>query len=305
MNKQAIFYIALPGAGKTTHIHNSNFPYKVISADTLKEKHPNYNPEKAFELHQWSVKEAEQQVYESIKNNESFVFDSGGINDHYSLRIIHTTKAAGYYITLYFIDTPFYECINRINKRDRKVPIEDIFTKSLKLMRSLYLQRELCDKFIHVPFYTNKHIFLDMDGTVVEYTAQTLRPNNLPQEFTVDYINNNLFEFANPVKEMVRIVKQYFFTGSKIYILSVSPNSETSKQKIAWLKRNMPFVEEEYIYFVGNGEKKVSTLLQIITKRELNKKDVTYVDDIHSMVWEASNNGLNALHVSSFLTTKF
>lgn len=306
----AIFFIALPGAGKTTYIKNQKEKYSgyekyvTISADVLKESHPDYNPEKSFELHEWSVKEAEKSANDIIKKGIDFIFDGGGINDKYSLRIMTATKEAGYDIALIHINTPLYECLKRLKSRERKVPIEDMFYKAMKLKSCLSLQKKLCDIFIEVPFYTNKNLIFDMDGTIVEYVAHPLKCEFAPANIKMDYINNNVFEYAEPVIPVVEKIYNYK-NRSEIFILSVSANSETNKQKLKWLEKNLPFVKPENIYFVGTSEKKIDVLKQLLEKLKIKSQDLTYIDDLHSMVWEALNAGINAIHPSEFLTSKY
>jgi predicted kinase len=96
--KEAIFYIGLSGSGKSTHIKEQNYDYPIISADSLKENHPDYNPNNTHEIHEWSVKEAEKMVYDAISVGNNFVFDSGGVNNSYSKRIMTKVKDYGYNI---------------------------------------------------------------------------------------------------------------------------------------------------------------------------------------------------------------
>jgi 5'(3')-deoxyribonucleotidase len=207
-------------------------------------------------------------------------------------------------ISLIFIDTPLYECLRRLEKRERKVPIDDVFNKSLKLNSSLQQQKKLCDFFKHVKYYTDENLVFDMDGTIVEYKINILRNEYISPEIKIDYINNNVFEYAEPVIPVIEKIKQYY-TDKNIYILSVSQHSETNKQKTNWLKKHLPFIKTENIYFVGDSEKKITVLTQIMKKHKLNKQNTTYIDDLHTMLWEAANQGINAVHISTFLTNKY
>lgn len=299
--KQAIFYIALPGAGKTTHIKNNYPKWNSISADDLKESHSEYDPENAHVLHEWSVTESKKMVLDTIKTDEDFVFDSGGINNTYSINIIRKTKEAGYNIKLIHIDTPLYECLNRVNKRERKVPNDNIFSKAFKLTECLHQQMVYVDDFEKVTYYENTDIFLDMDGTLVGYECYPLKTKLAPENICADYINNNMFEYLKPVKPMINALMN-LPVGTNFYILSVSPNSETDKQKRAWLKKHFNVVPDNNIYFVGNGDRKVTTLKQIMEKRKLSNRNVLYIDDLHTMIWGAVNEGINAMHPSKFLS---
>lgn len=306
--RKSYFFIGLPGSGKSTIVKELKKEFKdiiVISADELKEVHPEYNPKEAFKLHEWSVKEAEKKVYETLETNQNFIFDSGGINDSYSLRIMEKTKEFGYKIILTHLDTPVYECLRRISLRERKVPAEDVFNKAMKLKSCLVKQKLLADEIRIEKFYTNRNIVFDMDGTLVEYDAFPLKCDYAPKNMNMDYINNNVFEYGEPVLPILDKVKLYHDKGSKIFILSVSPNSETNKQKIKWLEKYLPFIEKENIYFVGDSSKKITTLKQIKEKHKIEDKDLTYVDDLHTMLWEAINTGYNAIHPSKFLTSHY
>lgn len=298
----AYFFIALPGAGKTTYIGKTST--KVISADSLKESHRDYNPNDCEHLHQWSVEEAERLVDDHLQYSTSpFIFDGGGINNSYSKRIMLKAKAAGFKIDLTFIDTPVFECLRRLSLRERKVPVEDVFYKAFKLKSCLEEQKKIADVFTHIKYYTNANIVFDMDGTLVEYVTHPLKCKFAPDKLRIDYINNNIFEYAEPVIPMVEKVKKY--ADKNIFILSVSPNSETNKQKLNWLSKHLPFINQENVYFVGHSEKKIDVLKQLIRKYKIKPQDLTYVDDLHSMIWEALNSGINAIHPSEFLTTKY
>lgn len=301
---KAVFYIGLPGSGKSTDIKERKFleqGYSIISADVLKEGHPNYNPLTAHEIHEWSVEEAENLVYKAVEAKHDIVFDSGGINNSYSMRIMGVVKDAGYHITLIFINTPIVECLKRINTRTRKVPFKDIFEKSFKMKSCLVKQKEMADEYIESNYYKEENFVFDMDGVLVEYQAFPLKCEFAPADTVMDYINNNVFEFAEPVTPIVYLIKTLIAEGKQIFILSVSPNSSTTEQKLKWLKKHIPELSERNIYFVGNGERKVNTLFQIMKKNKINISDYVYVDDIHTMLWDATNHGVNAYHPSTFL----
>ena len=136
LKKHAIFFIALPGGGKSTLIESRKYKkdrYTIISADTIKESHEDYNPLRPDLLHEWSVEEAESQAYFYASNGMNFVFDGGGVNNSYSLRIINKVKEYGYKIHLIYIKTPLMICLDRNSKRDRKVPEQSIVEKSYKI----------------------------------------------------------------------------------------------------------------------------------------------------------------------------
>ena len=157
--KKAILFIGLPGSGKTTIVrrdYSKNFI--VVSADEIKQKHPNYNPADPEPLHQWSVKEAETQMNLLSDQGVSICMDSGGVNNSYSLRIIKMLKSKGYHITLVYVEAPLEICLKRNQKRERKVPEAAIIEKSKMIASCLEKQKSLVDDYILIP-YTEERKF--------------------------------------------------------------------------------------------------------------------------------------------------
>jgi predicted kinase len=152
--KKAILFIGLPASGKSSYIRQNIFgsTYIIVDADLIKEKHPDYDPNDTEKVHEWSVKEAENEMNHLSDLGLNICMDSGGVNNSYSLRIINMLKSKGYYITLIFMDTPLEICLARNNNRIRKVPEHAIITKSEKLQSCLEKQKEIVDEFVHVKF---------------------------------------------------------------------------------------------------------------------------------------------------------
>jgi predicted kinase len=147
MINKAILFIGLPGAGKTTEARRNYSDYYIVSADEIKETHPDYNPADPEPLHQWSVKEAETMMEHLSDNDVHICMDSGGINNSYSLRIIRMLKSKGYHVTLIHFDTPLNICIKRNRERERKVPEYAIIQKAEMLQTCLEKQMELVDDY--------------------------------------------------------------------------------------------------------------------------------------------------------------
>ena len=149
--KKAILFIGLPGSGKTT-IVNRDYArdYVIVSADTIKQSHKDYDPADPEPLHQWSVKEAEDQMNILSDQGVSICMDSGGVNNSYSLRIIKMLKSKGYHITLVYVETPLEICLERNRKRERKVPEPAIIEKSKMIELCLEKQKALVDDYIPI-----------------------------------------------------------------------------------------------------------------------------------------------------------
>lgn len=157
MRKKAILFIGLPGSGKTTIVEERySSDYHVVSADLIKQQHPDYDPNNTEPLHEWSVAEAEREMNVLSDEGKDICMDSGGVNNSYSLRIIGMLKSKGYHITLVYVDTPLDVCLERNRERLRKVPESAILEKSKKICSCLEKQMAECDEFIHIQYDKNK-----------------------------------------------------------------------------------------------------------------------------------------------------
>jgi len=296
-NKEAILFIGLPGSGKSSVINKRNYAdtHHIVSADDIKQVLPEYDPKSPDTVHEKSVRLAEEKMYELAETNVNICMDSGGVNNSYSVRIIKKLKEFGYTIQIIFVDTPLMVCLERNEKRERNVPPDDIVRKSRRIQEAFNRQIELADSHEIIPYFTDKHVFLDMDGVVAEYQT-------IPQKgFEMDYVNTHIFKYAKKVKPVIEIIKNFHKEGKEIYILSASPNSICNDQKREWLKKNLPFIKEEQIFFIGKKEHKPKMLNQLMIKFKLRSKDVMFVDDTHDILWDAYDLKVNAIHPSKLL----
>ena len=111
----AIITLGLPCAGKTTLLDAQFSLYTKISADDLKESHPDYDPENTAPIHEWSVKKARTELFRHLEKNTDVVFDSGSINNRYSINIMKEIrdKYPDCTVTLIWVRTPFQICLER------------------------------------------------------------------------------------------------------------------------------------------------------------------------------------------------
>jgi predicted kinase len=292
--------LGLPGSGKTTYI-NKNFPgCKVISADSIKESHTDYDPENSYLLHEWSVEEAEKQFYEALLTENRVAFDGGGINNSYNIRLAEKARSMGFVVELFVITTPAEVCLKRNENRERKVPREAIINKAVRFNKSLHNLSKVVDRVIKVPYFTNEYIFVDMDGTIAAY-------QHLPfdQYGCIDFINGEHFKHSIPVTPVIDRLRRYYENGSKIYIFSAIPDNLCEADKNEWLDIHTPFIPRENRYFIGNKKYKYVMLRNLLTKMKLQTKMVTMIDDEHAVLDDLSKIGINAVHTSLFLSSEY
>lgn len=294
----------LPCSGKSTwikdNLKNFNNPI-IISADALKENHPEYNPENPENIHEWSVKEAEKIFYQAIdEDKQDIIFDGGGINNSYNLRLNNYAKNNKNHTEIICINTPAEVCLERNEKRTRKVPRQAIIEKSIKFNKCLKNLEKVVDKVSIIEYFTNKNIFVDMDGTIAAY-------QHLPLDSfgCIDFISGEYFKNSIPVYPIIDKLKKYKEKGYNLYILSAIPDSICEKEKNEWLDKYCPFFEKENRFFIGNKKYKNVMLRNLLNKMKIDKKDVTVIDDDHQVLLNLNLLGINAIHVSMFLTESY
>jgi len=291
-----IFYkmIGLPGSGKSTWIKNTIPNALVISADDFRTSHPEYDPDHPENLHQWAVAEAEKELYRIASKKQEFIcLDSGGVNTNYSPRIMKKIREFGYHIVLVYIDTPNYVCLERIRQRERKVPEDVVIYKSLRIFQCFHNLKALADEVEIVNYFTNKHIFFDMDGTIA-----AMHPWPLDENGNANLVECSYFLYADPV---MPVIEKANSLSSEFYILSAIPDGGAYEQKHIWLDNHFP-ISMDKRYFVGNKKYKLLMLKNILKNRKISMQDATLIDDNHEVLRSFRQSGINAIHPSEFLT---
>jgi predicted kinase len=298
---KATILMGLPLSGKTTWINQQNFDIEIhiISADKIKETHPNYNPDNVTEeVHEWSVAEAEKQILQLIEKKKEFVFDSGSINNHYTIRIINTLKDNLYNVRVVHIKTPYQICIERNKTRTRKVPENNILEKAIRENAQAEKLSQLVTNFTTIDYFTNKNLFVDMDGVIA---AMTILPKF---NGCIDFVNSEIYLHLKPVTAVLEKLKLLMLMGYKVYILSAIPNSISMEEKNIWLDKHFA-ISKEKRFFVNQGKHKAEMLDNLVTKLKLNKQDVTLIDDTQSILYDVMTRSMKPMHPSEFLTFNF
>jgi predicted kinase len=292
--------LGLPLAGKTTWIEQNKErfeEYRWISADEYKKSHPKYNPDNVLEeVHEWSVNAAEQETYDVADKNEPLILDGGGINNRYTLRIVNWLRNNyGYKVTVVWIKTPYEVCLERNKKRERKVPETAITDKALKEISQFHKLRTMCDDAEVYDYFTNKYIFVDMDGVIA---AQSTLPIVNGE---IDFVNGEVHKWQKPVTPVIKLLRDLQKKGKELYILSATPNSFSSNEKMEWLVENFP-ISKERVFFVNQGKHKAEMLDNLRRRFKFHPKDVMLIDDMHDTLYKVKARGMNAMHPSEFLT---
>ena len=312
MVKEFIITVGLPGSGKSTFLkENYKFRYAtassdiignciVVSADKFKELEENYNPARADFVHEHSVQQAAHLVKFILKNEvkeynlDTLIMDGGGINNHYTEDIINFARAncPNCKIKLLFFDTPIEVCIDRINKRERKVPLENIYEKNLKVRSCINRYRPLVDEIKRIDYFTNKYLLLDMDGTICGFTKVRRDIDN-----NADFVNGELFKHLRPVKHIIDFAKEHYDIKN-VYIVTAVANSIAWEEKQEWLDKHFPEIPKENRYFCGNKDYKHVFVKQLAEHKGWKRNEVVLIDDYHHTIDECRRIGINCIHPS-------
>jgi len=224
--------------------------------------------------------------------------DGGGINNNYTIEIIKMLRKKRYTIGLVHIKTPYTVCIERNKNRTRKVPDEDIIYKAIRENAQRHKLSMYVDKIHVVDYFSNKHIFVDMDGVIAALSTLPIINGE------IDFVNAEVHKYLKPVHQVISKLRELQFKGHELYILSAIPNSFAYTEKNEWLDRhfNIPIDRR---FFVNQGRHKVEMLCNLADKLKLDRKDVTMLDDIHDTLYKVKSRGMNSMHVSEFLAKVF
>lgn len=272
----------------------------IVSADEIKQYIEGYNRLNPQPVHEESVQLARQLVYlfsnseVATRTGANVLMDGGAINNHYTMDILTELKKKDTRVTEIFFDTPVEVCVKRIEKRERKVPLESIYDKNLKLVVCLNKYRDIVDEFIKVSYYTNKYILLDMDGTIASYTSNIRYDMN----DNADFVNGEAFLHLRPVKHIIDFVKEHY-DMKNVYICSAVANNIVWDEKNKWLDKYFPEIPKENRLFCGNKDWKWVFVKQFAEHQGWKLNEVTLVDDLHATIKKCRANCINCIHPSN------
>lgn len=315
--------VGLPCSGKTTWLKSDegretlnmsfdwfekpivdeNLNYEVpnyVSADYIKKTLDGYDCKNAHLVHENSIKIAQEIVYNLIEGGCPYiVMDGGGINKSYTKKIAEKAVEHGCNVVFVIVDTPAKECAKRLEERERKVPLDDLYHKNILMHGCISQYKRLAEEYpdkydiVEVNWFTNKYVYVDMDGSICEY----VKPQR-DYEGDVDFVNSDIFIDPKPIEKTFEWIKKWLRTNpiENLYILGACPNSIALERKKAWVKRYLPDFKIENLCWVGNKDYKHVFLRQTIKKNKWNPRDVTMIDDYGLVLDSMEKIGVNFIH---------
>lgn len=300
MTPKAYILVGLPAAGKSTWIsENLNSDVEIVSADNIKTELDDYNPIVSEQWHEKSVEIAAELFKKHVDSGKDVCLDGGGVNNSYTYSLAQYADGKYYDIIVVYFDTPAEVCIQRNEDRERYVPREVILYKSVKLHKCFSRLQRLADQVIEIRYYSNNHIFLDMDGTISAYMHIPLDEHGC-----INFVEGEYFRNALPVLPMLQKLKVLSETRN-IYILSASPDNFCMAEKNEWLDQHASFIPFDNRFFIGNKDHKAVMLRNLLRARKISTQDTMMVDDNHSILLKLNQIGVNAVHPSMFLSMEF
>jgi predicted kinase/5'(3')-deoxyribonucleotidase len=303
MNKVAMFMFGLPCSGKSTWYEQSMKPalppHKYINADDIKFEFHDYREENESMYANEAIQMAEDRAKAAFDKGENVVFDAGAINGKYTNGLLQYAKNKGYYVSMIFVNTPYEICMERNSKRKRKVPEQMILDKEIKKISTWqgYTKSKLVDHWMEIPYFTEEHLFLDMDGVLAVQS-------DLPVvNGKIDFVNSNHFRHLGVVPQTAAIVNELSKNPKKtLYILSAAPTSISAREKFSWLKEHFPFIKVENIFFVNSGKYKAEMFSDLHKRLKLDPRTTCLVEDTHETIKEVRRTyKMHSIHVSEFL----
>lgn len=149
----------------------------------------------------------------------------------------------------------------------------------------------------------NKYIFWDIDGTLAAYrfNGHVLAKDGTDNGMSLEEIDNGLFLKRKPSLFMQNVVKT---CGAKEnIIMGHCMNEKEIEDKHIWLDKYYPMIKERIFAF--EDKSKANCIIDYCEKRNINLKDVLYVDDVIKFIKEAERKGISSWHISSFLDWEY
>lgn len=176
---QAVFMMGGPGAGKS-HVKAISYlkhtGFHNIDSDEMKKRHPDYDPDRPFLVHEWSLQEQHREFERVLKTGEPFVQDGTGWNPAYMLDDISQARKAGYRIFLVYAYVPVEVSLFRNRQRGRFVPEQVVIDKCKAVERSFGQVKRWVDKYKVVLNYTPAQLEEAKRDLAVYPAPQPVRP---------------------------------------------------------------------------------------------------------------------------------
>lgn len=94
-------------------------------------------------------------------------------------------------------------------------------------------------------------IYCDMDGVLADFNAMP----NAVKRFVKE---RGFFKKLEPMTENTKGLERLYYMGYNIKILTTSPHKRADKEKMAWLRENVPYIQKENVIFARPDTPKIN-----------------------------------------------
>lgn len=280
MVKIAKIVMGLPHAGKRTWIRKKNYPHYDIVTE---------NDE---------LSKVQAAIARNSSENKPMIINTEGYENH-AIKLATQLKEEEYSIELIHIKTPLNICLERASHiMDKDYP-NILYHRALMETKLFHSLLKLSDGITIVDYYSNEHIFIDMDGVIASLDILPMINGN------IDFVNSSHFKYLTPVLPVINKLLEMQKTGKyTLYILSAAPNSIIIKDKNDWLDKHFPIIQSRR-FFINMGSFKANMIEGLSQKLMIPKRDMLLVEDTLSTIQATKEKNINSMHISEFLTHKF
>lgn len=155
-----------------------------------------------------------------------------------------------------------------------------------------------------IEYLNNKVVVFDLDGVLCKFKYTDANSNNLlpfKDEISIEneYTkNNDLYEYAEPIKIMQYIISK--LEKDNVYILSMTQDN-VRKWKHNWIEKYYNVIKKENIIYTYTVDEKLDHLRKL--KLKYPNKEIVFVEDRAETLIKVNDEELDiiCIHISSFL----
>lgn len=159
------------------------------------------------------------------------------------------------------------------------------------------------DSMITKEILKDKYVFWDIDGTLAAYrfNNHVSDPKGTNNGMSLEEIEQGIFLERKPSLLMQQVIKEC--NVRKNIIMGHCQNQKEMDDKQIWLDKYYPVISERLLVFEDTS--KATCIIEYCQKKEIDLKEVIYVDDVIKFLREAERKGIESWHISSFLDWDF
>lgn len=142
-----------------------------------------------------------------------------------------------------------------------------------------------------------KHIFIDMDGTIVPLIGDN---GKVTQD---NFSKDNFFDKELPLRTVIEALYNVFPSSEYIYhILSASPDTKGVTEKNRWLDKWFPVKDSNRHFVIWKQETKGQFLNKYCALKDIDIHECVLIDDDINNLIDVESYGVVSYHVSRLLS---